>query len=215
MKRTAKCGGWSLFPLRPRKPARRQPARQSVRPRLENLESRLAPANVDLLSYHNDLALSGANLAETTLTLGNVNPVQFGKLFSQPVDGYVYAEPLYKANLEIPGQGVHNVAFVATEHDSVYAFDADNPSAGTGPEGSLWKRSFLDPAMGITSVPSPSVVSNSDIVPEIGITGTPVIDGNTNTLYVIAKTLETRGGVGHYVQKLHALDITTGAERTD
>src|SRR5262249_30898692 len=78
----------------------------------------------------------------------------------------------------------------------------------------LWFHSFIDPANGITTVPSPSVVSNSDIVPEIGITGTPIIDGATNTLYVVAKTLEVRGSVSHYVQKLHARDITTGNERT-
>jgi hypothetical protein len=194
-------GGHSCLPSR------------TYRPVLEWLEPRLAPANVDLLSYHNDLSLSGANLSETTLTTANVNPTQFGKLFSQPVDGYVYAEPLYKANLDIPGQGTHNVAFVATEHDSVYAFDADTPNAGTGPEGSLWKTSFLNPANGITSIPSPSAISNSDIVPEIGITGTPVIDGSSSTLYVVAATSEVRSGVTHYVQKLHALDITTGAEK--
>jgi hypothetical protein len=200
---------------RPHRPARRLPPRRPYRPLLERLELRLAPANVDLLRYHNDLSLSGANLSEETLTLANVNPTQFGKLFSQPVDGYVYAEPLYKANLPIPSQGTHNVAFVATEHDSVYAFDADSPTGGPDPmhPGQLWFHSFLDPQNGVTTVPSPSVVSNSDIVPEIGITGTPVIDGSTNTLYVVAKTLEVRSGVQHYVQKLHALDITTGNER--
>ena len=93
-----------------RRPATR---RATYRPYLERLETRLAPANVDVLSYHNDLSLSGANLQETVLTAANVNPAQFGKLFSQPVDGYVYAEPLYKGNLAIAG-GTHNVAFVAT-----------------------------------------------------------------------------------------------------
>jgi hypothetical protein len=209
---------WTKNPLsRPRQTARRPAFRRATyRPQVEPLETRLAPANVDVLSFHNDLSLSGANLQETVLTLANVNPTQFGKLFSQPVDGYVYAEPLYKANLNIPGQGTHNVAFVATEHDSVYAFDADSPTGGPDPmhPGQLWFHSFLDPVNGVTTIPSPSVVSNSDIVPEIGITGTPVIDGSTNTLYVIAKTLEVRGGVGHYVQKLHALDISTGNERT-
>src|SRR5262249_36833210 len=136
------------------------------------------------------------------------------KLFSQPVDGYVYAEPLYKAQLVIPNRGTHNVVFVATEHDSVYAFDGDS---NTGLNANyLWRTSFLDQANGITTVPSPGVISNSDIVPEIGITGTPIIDGDTNTLYVVAKTRELRQGAPtiHYVQRLHALDITTGTETT-
>src|SRR5262249_47615775 len=108
--------------------------------RLEELEARLAPANVDVLSYHNDTFLSGQNLQETTLTTvagpNQVNATNFGRLFSQAVDGYVYAQPLYKANLAIPGQGTHNVVYAATEHDGVYAFDADNLSL-------LWKRSFI------------------------------------------------------------------------
>src|SRR5579871_5925078 len=94
--------------------------RRPFRPQLEHLETRLVPANVDVLTYHNDPFLSGQNLQEDTLTPANVNSTSFGQLFSQPVDGYVYAEPLYKANLKIAG-GTHNVAFVATEHDSVYA----------------------------------------------------------------------------------------------
>jgi hypothetical protein len=170
---------------------------------VEVLETRLAPANVDVLSFHNDLSLSGANLQETVLTHANVNPTSFGKLYSQPVDGYVYAEPLYKANLMIGGTP-HNVAFVATEHDSVYALDVD-----TGAQ--LWQSQLFNAAQGITAVPY-FEVSDADIVPEIGITGTPVIDGSTSTLYVITKTKEVRNSVAHYVQKLHALDITNGAE---
>jgi hypothetical protein len=190
---------------RPGQLCRRSRWHHAYQPILEKLESRLAPANVDVLSYHNDLSLSGANLQETVLTHANVNPTQFGKLYSQPVDGYVYAEPLYKANLAIPGMGTHNVAFVATEHDSVYAFDVD-----TGAQ--LWQSQLFNAAQGITAVPY-FEVSDADIVPEIGITGTPIIDGSTSTLYVVTKTKEVRTGTAHYVQKLHALNITTGAEK--
>jgi hypothetical protein len=195
-------------------PARDRSIPRRFRPLLETLEHRLAPANVDVLSAHNDGFLSGENLGEEILTPANVNATGFGKLFSRSVDGYVYAQPLYKANLTIPGQGVHDVAFVATEHDSVYAFDTDSSAPGPGPDGSLWKTSFLSLANGITSVPSGDVgIVSTNIVPEVGITGTPVIDPSSNTLYVVAKTKEVRSDGAHYVQKLHALDITTGQER--
>ena len=200
----------NLLPPRRRKARRGRPSGASFRPSFETLEQRLAPANVDVLTYHNDTFLSGQNLQETALTPANVNATNFGRLFAQPVDGYVYAQPLYKANLAIPGQGTHNVMFVATEHDSIYAFDADS-NTGTN-ANPLWRTSFINPAAGITSVPQPDIIS-ADIVPEVGITGTPVIDGASNTLYVVAKTKEVRSDGAHYVQKLHALDITTGAEK--
>jgi hypothetical protein len=178
---------------------------------LEALEPRLAPANVDVLSFHNDAFLSGENLQEETLTPANVTAASFGRLVSQPVDDPVYAQPLYKANLMIGGTP-HNVAFVATERDSVYAFDLiDDPINGLRVQ-QLWKTSFIDPANGITPIGA-SELGNPDIVPEIGITGTPVIDPATNTLYVVPRTREVRGGVVHYVEKLEALDITTGAEK--
>jgi hypothetical protein len=170
---------------------------------VELLETRLAPANVPVLSGHYDAPLSGANTQETTLTPANVNATNFGRLFNYAVDGYVYAQPLYVPNLAVAG-GTHNVVFAATEHDSVYAFDADGG-------GQLWQRSFTSPGAGVTSVPQPDVISG-DIVPEIGITGTPVIDA-TNTMYVVVKTKEIVGGTPHYVQRLHAVDITTGLDR--
>jgi hypothetical protein len=178
-------------------------SRKSFRPVLESLELRLAPANVPVLTGHYDAFLSGANTQETILTPANVNATNFGNLFNYAVDGYTYAQPLYVPNLTVAG-GAHNVVFAATEHDSVYAFDADGG-------GQLWRRSFINPAGGVTTVPQSDVIS-ADIVPEIGITGTPVIDA-ANTMYVVVKTKEVVAGTAHYVQKLHALDITTGLDR--
>jgi hypothetical protein len=154
------------------------------------------------LTYHNDAARTGQNLQETSLTPGNVNTASFGKLFSYPVDGYVYAQPLYVRDVPVNGQ-LHNLAVVATEHDSVYAFDADGQTVDP-----LWHTSFVDNSVGVTRVPSGDV-SCMDLIPEIGITGTPVIDPATGTLYVVAKTKEN----DTYVHRLYALDIRNGSPK--
>jgi hypothetical protein len=148
---------------------------------------------------------TGANPLETTLTPANVNSTTFGKLGQLPVDGQVYAQPLYKSNVTIPGQGTHNVIYVATEHDSVYAFDADNFAL-------LWHDSFINPGAGVTPVPSVDIKSH-DLTPEVGITGTPIIDPASKTLYVLDKVKDVSGGFPRYAQHLHALDLATGAEK--
>ena len=189
--------------------SRRRHRGRIFRPHVEGLELRLAPANVDVLSFHYDTLLSGNNANEQSLTPAAVNATNFGRLFTRPVDGQVYATPLYKHNVMIGGVP-HDVAFVVTEHDGVYAFDV--PADLDAPAGALlWSRSFVDPANGITSVPSADTSGN--IFPEYGITGTPVIDPATNTMYFVAQTKEVRSGVAHYVDKLHAIDITTGQDR--
>ena len=166
----------------------------------------LAASAADVLTYHNDNARTGQDLAETILNPSNVNSTDFGKVFTDAVDGAIYAQPLYMANVTIPGQGVHNVVFVATENDSVYAFDADNP----GP--ALWHDSFINPAKGITSVPT-TQSWQLDMDPQVGITGTPVIDPTTGTLYLAAKTETSTPSGTTYAYTLHALDVSTGAEK--
>ncbi|MGC2662412.1 MAG: BACON domain-containing carbohydrate-binding protein [Bryobacteraceae bacterium] len=165
----------------------------------------------NIVTFHNDNARTGQNLNETLLTTSNVNASQFGKLFTQPVDGQVYAQPLYLQNVRIPGQGLHNVVYVATEHDGLYAFDADtNQGQNSSP---LWYRSFLDPAAGVTSYPSSDAFGCGQITPELGISGTPVIDTATNSLYVVVTTKEVSGSTTNYVHRLHAVDASTGNER--
>lgn len=160
-----------------------------------------AAANTAVLTYKNDDHRTGQNTNETTLNHSNVNATQFGRRVKYPVDGQVYAQPLFVPNLTVNGT-THNVVFVVTEHDSVYAFDAD----ATTPVAPLWHTSYL--TNGATTV-STTDVSCNDLSPEIGISGTPVIDITSNAMYLVTFTKEN----GHLVYRLHVLDITTGLDK--
>jgi len=154
---------------------------------------------VNVTTYHNDNSRTGQNTQEAILTPANVNSGQFGKLFSVAVDGRVYAQPLYLSNINI-GAGTHNILYVATEHDSLYAIDAD--------QGTVYWRISLIPSGGST-VNSSSDLACGDLVPEVGITGTPVIDTSTGTIYLVAKAKVN----GSLIQNLHAIDVVTSAEK--
>ena len=154
----------------------------------------------DVVTHHNDNARTGQALHETVLTPANVNASTFGKVGFLAVDGKVDAQPLYLSGVSIPGQGIRNVVYVATEHASVFAFDGDSGAL-------LWQVSLLLPGE------TPSDQRNcSQVAPEIGVTATPVIDrtrGPNGALYAVAMS---KDGAGHYFQRLHALDVATGAE---
>src|SRR5260221_9099691 len=167
----------------------------------------LLRAQVTTAQYNN--ARTGATLTDKILPPANVNSLQFRKLFTFKVAGDVYAQPLYLPNLEIPGKGKHNVLFIATENDSVYAFDAEGSS--TAP---LWHVNFANPSKGITPL-SERDARCFFITPQIGVTSTPVIDPKSGTLYVLARTKEGKGILqsDDFKQRLHALAVTTGAEK--
>ena len=169
-------------------------------------------------TYHNDLSRDGANAQEYALTTANVATATFGKLFSCTVDGAIYTQPLWVPGLTVNG-AKHNVIFVGTQHDSLYAIDAD-----ASPCSILWHANLIDPAThGGTSGETPVPVTGSscnpcyvgqaagDILPEIGVTGTPVIDASTSTLYVVSKSVITSGPT--FFQRLHAIDLATGNEK--
>jgi hypothetical protein len=177
-----------------------------------------AGAQVSVLTYHNNNQRTGLNASETILNLTNVTSARFGKLFSYAVDGCVYAQPLYVPDLNIPGRGTHNVVFIATENSTVFAFDADSAGASGG---LLWETN-----LGVAAVTTTATFTNknfgtryngnayTDIIPKVSITGTPVIDTNSGTLYVDEFTGIVGGGVTNYFHFMHALSITNGAERS-
>jgi hypothetical protein len=166
----------------------------------------LGRSGVDVLTQHNDTGRTGTTLHETTLNTTDVNVKTFGKLFTRPVDGQIYAQPLYVSALHIPHKGTHNVVFVATMHNSVYAVDADDPRASTP----LWQVT-LGASIPITNADFGGRYGPyRDISVEIGIVSTPVIDRATDTIYVLAAN---RDSDGRYVHRLHALDLGTGAEK--
>ena len=163
-----------------------------------------------VLTYHNDLARDGVNLQEFALTPANVHTGSFGKLFSCAVDGAIYGQPLWVANISLAGAR-HNVVIVATQHDSLYALDGD-----ASPCTQLWHVSLIDGAHGgtatETTVPAAMVGNDAgDIAPEIGVTSTPVIDPATGIVYVVSKSMNSAGT--NFYQRLHAIDLTSGAEK--
>jgi len=170
------------------------------------------PSTLNVITYHYDNTRQGANTNETILTPANVNVSTFGRLIQYSTDGYIYAQPLYVSGLVIPGEGTHNVVFVATENDSVYAFDADSNAGTNG--GLLWHVN-LGAAVSSYSGEFGTRYQGTyygDIVPVVGITGTPVIDLASGTLYVSVHTREV-GATTNYYHRIHALNITNGAEQ--
>lgn len=166
-------------------------------------------AGVAVLTQHNDLARTGANLRETLLNTSNVNAKQFGLLFTRQVDDHIYAQPLIMTNLNLGPQGKHNLVILATVNDSVYAFDADDQTVSAP----YWQVNFLGP--GAVAPRNDDMTSAcggeySDFAGRIGIVSTPVIDSVAGTLYLVARTKENGT---NFVQRLHALDLRTGAER--
>jgi hypothetical protein len=170
---------------------------------------------VAVLTQHNDNARTGDNLAETTLSVTNVNTNSFGLLYSRPVDDQIYAQPLIMTNVNIPGVGPRNLLIVATVNDTVYAYDADDPSV----VAPYWTNSFVQPP----NIVPVSVIDEDavgacggfyqDYGGNFGIVGTPVIDPVSGTIYCVARTREISGGQTNFVQRLHALDPTTGLDR--
>jgi hypothetical protein len=163
------------------------------------------PTVFAVATYHNDNSRSGINSQETTLTPSNVNVVSFGKVAGVPVQGAVFAQPLYVSDVTLTDGKTHNVLVVATEHDQVYGIDADTHQV-------LWQRSFLDSQGLITTIPT-SDVDCTVLGTEVGITGTPVIDTASNTIYLVAALKDITSGHAQYSQRIYALDLQSGTDK--
>lgn len=159
-------------------------------------------SGIDVITYHYDNLRTGQNPNEMTLSPGNVRQATFGKLGEFAVDGLVDAQPLLVSNLAIPGKGNKNVLYAVTEHDSIYAFDADSISSAGGTI--LWQATAL-----LSGETTSDNRGCGQVTPEIGITSTPVIDRSRNAIYLVAMSKDSNG---NYYQRLHALDLTTGKE---
>lgn len=184
---------------------------------LFTLSAHAAAPPTAVLTQHNDNARTGDNLTETTLTVTNVNTNTFGLLYSRPVDDEIYAQPLIMTNVSIPGVGPRNLLIIATVNDTVYAYDADDTNA----VAPYWTNTFVQPPNIVTvSVADENAIgacggNYQDFDRDMGIVGTPVIDPASGTIYLVARTKEISGGVTNFVQRLHALDPTTGLDRTN
>lgn len=185
------CGGGGASPAQATNPT------ESLPPATTN--------HTEVSTYHNDNARTGANLTETMLTPANVNPVSFGKRAAIAVEGDIFAQPLYIPAVLTADGSSHNLVIVATEHDQVYAIDADSRNV-------VWHTDFMDAAAGVTTLQSTDVNCGA-IAPEIGITGTPVIDTSGSTIYLVARTKEAQSGEPVFYQRLHALDLKTGQDK--
>lgn len=210
-------GTWIGYAIA-RGPVTRVPIRHTLAPRARvwaQIRSRSTAMTVfandgveiDEPTFHYDALRTGWDPYESTLTTGNVNPSTFGQLWTVQVDGNVYAQPLYLANVTLPDSTVHNVLYVATCNDTLYAFDADSGAA-------LWTDKFVDPAHGITAVPAASV-SNHNVWPSIGIVGTPAIDRAANALFLVTNVKIVSGGTTTYEHQLHSIALDSGAENAN
>src|SRR5579863_7558343 len=170
-------------------------------------QSEPAPITIDYTTYHFDTVRSGWNPYETTLNTANVASGSFGPLFNLSVDGNVYGQPLYVSQLTMPDESVHNVLYVTTTNNTVYAFDAD-----TG--ATLWQRSFIDTKHGIYNVTAANV-DNHNVWPTVGIASTPVIDRSADSLFIVTAIRLGQGPNAVFEHQLHALVLETGLDQAD